>query len=152
MVAGFGNTLLQDEGLGVHLIRELQRKSYPAPVEFRQAGTASLELIPHLAEVDHLIILDALLSGAQPAQVSIFGADDLRTNPAPSISVHQLGLSQTLALASRLGYHPTVTIFGVEPQNMRDCSLQLSPTLQKAWPMIIAQADQLIREIAASYA
>lgn len=66
MVIGFGNLLLRDEGVGVHLARYLERQGLPPGVEVQEGGTSALDLFLGFAsqgkwqEVRRLLILDAL--------------------------------------------------------------------------------------------
>ncbi len=150
LVVGFGNTLLRDEGVGVHLVGDLQsRGGFPQTVEFRRGGTSSLDIIPYLAGIDHLIIVDAMKGGDKPGTVYRLTPAELKTTEVSGLSLHQLDVSQTLALAARLGYNTPTTILGIEPFNMTDHSLELSPVLQAKMPEYLKILEDLVKEIAA---
>ena len=57
---GIGNTLLSDEGNGIHVI-DYQRQHHPAPegVTYQDGGTLSFTLAPEIEDTDHLIVVDA---------------------------------------------------------------------------------------------
>lgn len=92
MVIGFGNLLLRDEGVGVHLARYLERQGLPPGVEVQEGGTSALDLFLGFAcqgkwqEVRRLLILDALdpqaanrlfSEGLAPGQALVWEREDL---------------------------------------------------------------------------
>ena len=60
LVLGIGNTLLSDEGLGVHLLNYL-RVNYPdlPGVTYLDGGTLSFTLATAIEDCDNLVVLDA---------------------------------------------------------------------------------------------
>jgi len=44
-VLGIGNVLLGDEGVGVHAVRMLEKKTYPDHVSFLDGGTGGFHLL-----------------------------------------------------------------------------------------------------------
>ena len=73
LVLGLGNTLLSDEGAGVHVIRYLQERS-PATsgVEYMDGGTLSFDLAAPIESADSLIVVDAAELGAEPGAVRCY--------------------------------------------------------------------------------
>ena len=70
LVLGIGNVLLTDEGIGVRALKELERKFiFPPEVELLDGGTAGIELLRHIRNRDHLIIIDAMKCGQKPGPV-----------------------------------------------------------------------------------
>jgi hydrogenase maturation protease len=68
LVLGVGNTLLADEGAGVHAMRYLRNQFASLPeTEFLDAGTLSFTLVDDIASTDNLIIFDAAQLDAAPA-------------------------------------------------------------------------------------
>ena len=65
LVLGVGNTLMRDDGVGVHAVRALaDAYEIPANVRVIDGGTAGFRLLGDIADVDHLLIVDALKRGA----------------------------------------------------------------------------------------
>ena len=62
LVIGVGNTLRGDDGVGVHVARELARRPLPEGVEALDGGTQGLDLIFRLEEADRVILIDAAKS------------------------------------------------------------------------------------------
>ena len=72
VVLGVGNTLLEDEGIGVRAVEELQRRYVlPPVVQVIDGGTAGMELLESLEDLDKLIIADCVRVGQPPATVHV---------------------------------------------------------------------------------
>ena len=61
LILGVGNLLLKDEGVGIHVIRALEKETLPAHVTLMDGGTGGLHLISWLTGYDHIIMVDATL-------------------------------------------------------------------------------------------
>jgi hydrogenase maturation protease len=63
--------------------------------------------------------------------------DDLLAEQAPALSVHQLGLFDTLLMARQVGCPPhEVVIFGVQPKSLA-CTLDLSDEIAAIVPKVV---------------
>ena len=62
-IVGIGNSLMQDEGVGVHVIRALADLSLPDGVALIDAGTSS-DVAFDLGGYDRVIVVDAARGGA----------------------------------------------------------------------------------------
>ncbi|MFC1632105.1 HyaD/HybD family hydrogenase maturation endopeptidase [Candidatus Omnitrophota bacterium] len=138
VILGLGNILLKDEGLGVHLIRELEKVTLPKEVELIDGGTASLDALSSLKNLTKLIIIDSVTCGQEPGSVYHLRPDDLRLEPTDStLSLHQMGLLPTLKAVEKLGNLPSeIIIIGVEPKTI-DWGLELSPEVRQKIPAVL---------------
>lgn len=130
VVLGIGNLLLGDEGVGVHAVEAIRaRYRLPDAVEAVDGGTAGMELLPIIADADHVILLDAVYSD-QPAG-TLIRLDD-KAVPAffrTKLSPHQVGLADVLAASELSGCAPRrLTFFGCVPENM-ELGMELTPTV-----------------------
>ena len=66
LILGVGNLLLKDEGVGIHVIRALEKETLPAHVTLMDGGTGGLHLISWLTGYDHIIMVDATLDSNPP--------------------------------------------------------------------------------------
>ena len=57
LILGVGNLLLKDEGVGIHVIRALEKETLPAHVTLMDGGTGGLHLISWLTGYDHIIMV-----------------------------------------------------------------------------------------------
>ena len=73
LVVGVGNTLLQDDGIGIHIANFLRDDSRtPANYEIIDGGTIGLALLPDVEDADTLVIVDAAEIGEAPGTVRVF--------------------------------------------------------------------------------
>lgn len=129
VVAGFGNLLMSDDGVGIHVVRALAAHAHALPdgVELVDGGVSSLEVLGSLLDAARIIIVDALAGGGEPGAVYRLTPADLRTVPAaPGYSLHEFSLPQTIALLAATAQLPPIVIYGVEPASLA-MGLELSP-------------------------
>ncbi|MHA1186122.1 MAG: hydrogenase maturation protease, partial [Candidatus Heimdallarchaeota archaeon] len=78
LVLGVGNPLLSDDGVGNHVVRELQKKYSIIPsIEFDELDTGGLSLAERFIGYKKVVMIDALaLEGGKPGQVHRLTIDD----------------------------------------------------------------------------
>ena len=135
-MVGVGNLLLRDEGIGVHTAHALQQIDIPHNVKIIDGGT-SPDLPHYLKDIDKLIIIDAVKAGGKPGMIYRFHAHDLNIESEGIISLHELGLEQSLRMMRLIGNEPKETvIIGIEPKEI-DWGTELSAELQQKIPEVI---------------
>ena len=82
LILGVGNLLLKDEGVGIHVIRALEKETLPAHVTLMDGGTGGLHLISWLTGYDHIIMVDATLDSNPPGQ-RLSSVDECTRNRSP---------------------------------------------------------------------
>ena len=146
LVYGAGNTLVSDEGFGVHLVDYLQRHwAFPDAVELLDGGTLGIMTGYRVEEVDHLILIDVLDADGPPGEVRRFELHDLLLDRLPvKLSPHQIGIQEMLSLSALRGRLPqSATLFGVIPASFA-AGISLSPPLAAA---LGAVADLVVAEL-----
>jgi hydrogenase maturation protease len=140
LVAGLGNLLLQDDGVGVHAVREL-RQAPPSGVLVVEVGTAVLDAL-HLYEwADKILALDAMQAGGKPGTVYAFGLEDV-ADPGIQTSMHELNLRSVFEfLPDRV--QPEIMVLGVEPEVI-DYGLDLSPSVGAALPELLEATREIV--------
>lgn len=109
LVLGIGNTLLSDEGIGIHVVNALQGCFAPEDqVELMDGGTLSFTLAGFIAEAEALIVVDAAQLKAKPGTLQIFAGEamDRFLIGHRSSSVHEVGLIDLMAIAQLSGQWP----------------------------------------------
>ena len=78
LILGIGNTLLTDEGVGIHAL-DLLRSSYPdlPEVALIDGGTLSFTLAAYIEDCDKLIVLDAAQLKAPPGTVKTMVGEEM---------------------------------------------------------------------------
>lgn len=149
MVMGIGNVLMQDDGVGVHVIRKLEELDLPPQVELVDGGTHSYDLLDYFSQADFCIVVDAMHAGGKPGTVYRAPWDELGLKPNPDIhSLHEISFAEAMYMLALEGYHPEVLIYGVEPLEV-DLGLELTPVIAEQVPLIVAKIQQDIAEMLA---
>jgi hydrogenase maturation protease len=143
IVLGVGNELLSDEGIGVHVIKALQKKnSLPPEVEVMEGGTDGFGLINIITDTDRLIVIDSIKGGSEPGTLYKFDIEDAPATPDLfKTSVHQIGILEVINLSSLIGKTPKTTVIGIEPQTI-STGMQLSEPVRAKIPRVI----ELVKE------
>lgn len=131
LIVGVGNLLLGDEGVGIHAVRELEKRSLPPHVDVVDGGTAGLNLLDLMIGHERVIIIDAVDGGAQPGTVFRFSPEEMGEDVERlPLSLHQMEVLNVLQLATYLGQAlPPIVVYGIQPETM-DWSTELSATLR----------------------
>jgi hydrogenase maturation protease len=110
LILGIGNTLLTDEGVGVHVVEALRRSqmSEEGDVELLDGGTLSFTLAGPIQDADALIVVDAAQLKSSPGTLRVFKGEEMDqflTSNRKS-SVHEVGLTDLRAIAMLAGHWP----------------------------------------------
>ena len=144
VVIGFGNILLKDEGIGVHIIRKFESMMRKNTHQFMliDGGTCPDILFQLPEKIAKLIVVDAVKGGGEPGSIYRFTPTDIEFKRGTITSLHQLGLEEDLRMMELMGKYPeSVIIIGVEPAEI-DWGLEISPQLEVKIPQVIHLLEQ----------
>jgi hydrogenase maturation protease len=140
-VIGIGNVLTGDDGLGPTVVRVLDAAYDLGPdVEVIDAGTPGLDLTAYMAEVEALVLVDAVKAAGAPGELRTYGKDELmKKSPVLAMSPHEPGVREALLNADFIGVAPRVVrLVGVIPATV-EVGCALSPAVEAAVPGAVAQ-------------
>ena len=142
VVIGLGSPLMCDEGVGIHLVNELERRGF-AGVDFKDLGTSGMSVLHAIAGRRKAIVIDCALMGEAPGTIRRFGPEEVRSKKQlPRLSLHEGDLLAFLDLAARLGNAPDeIVIYGIEPS-------EISPSMEIS-EVLTARMDDYCRTISA---
>ncbi len=140
-VVGMGNTLLRDEGIGCHVVYAMERLSLP-DVKVIDGGTCP-DVLQLLEDADKLVIVDAVKGGGTPGQIYRFHLEDITLEQKQFLSLHDMGLLDSLKLMQLWHNIGEAVIIGVEPKEIK-WGLKLSPELREKMPQIV---DAILSEL-----
>jgi hydrogenase maturation protease len=150
LILGIGNILLRDEGIGVHVIEAIEARvaagtlTLSDDVDLYDGGTFGIDLIDIIADRRRVVCIDAVQADIPPATVIRFTSDEMARKDAADMSLHQVGLLETLEMARQLGCAPKeVILFGVAPKELSP-GLEMTPEVSALIPRII---DLVLKEI-----
>jgi hydrogenase maturation protease len=123
LVLGVGNTLLSDEGVGVHVVKALLSPPNLARegVEYVDGGTLSFTLAVPIQLAKALIVVDAAQLNAAPGTLRVFLGDEMDRflNSNRKSSVHDVGLTDLRAIAILAGQWPERrAMIAIQPQKL----------------------------------
>ena len=149
VVLGVGNTLLTDEGIGVHVVERLRHGCAAlAGVELLDGGTLSFTLAGAMAEADQLIVIDAAELHSPPGTLSLFRDEEMDhyLGHGKRRSVHEVSLIDLLAIAHLTDdLPPRRALIGIQPRDI-DWGDAPTPEVAAAIPQACDMTLDLIRE------
>lgn len=140
-IVGFGNKFRSDDGIGIRIIKELEKLEFFKDIEIIDGGTSGTDLIFWIKEYGKIIIIDAVDTGGKIGDVVNIKVDDIEEfvkKDCRSLSLHDLNLGDILKLIKALGIKTDISIIGIKPKNI-DFGDRLSPEIEKKIPVIISE-------------
>ena len=141
LVLGLGNVIMGDEGIGVHVVRALEKLTLPDNVECLDGGTGGFILLEPLQAADHIILIDATDDGNPPGSVT-------RTTPRfsadypPTLTAHDIGVKDLLDAFYMQSGEREVVLYAISIDPKQAISMELSEACTKA-------RDEAVQRIAA---
>ncbi len=145
-VLGIGNTILTDEAAGVRAVEALELAyKLPDNVLAIDGGTSGMEMIEDLSNLDFLIVLDVVKTGAAPGTVVKIEGDEIPVFFRRKLSPHQIALPDVLASLELLDTMPKeIVVLGVEPISL-ELGIEMTPTVAAQVPVLAAMAAAELR-------
>jgi hydrogenase maturation protease len=149
LILGIGNSLLQDEGAGVHAIRMLSEQvAQRDDIELMDGGTLSFTLASAIEEAERLIVIDAAQYDGEPGTTRVFIGEqmDAFVGGNRKRSVHEVSLVDLLMIARLADQLPRQrALIGIQPRDI-DWGETTSPPVAAAIQLACDQAMQLVAE------
>lgn len=153
LVLGVGNTLLMDEGIGVHAIyefwkeKENRKEEWPeSRVDFVDGGTFTQDIFYLFEEYENILVLDIVRAGHDPGTIYTLEEDQLRKDKKQMLSLHDIDLLDSLGMAEMRGHRPYLRVVGIEPKKI-DWGTELTPELAEAFPGFLKVIRKHIKEL-----
>ena len=148
LILGIGNTLLTDEGAGIHALNHLQ-SAYPdiPDITFIDGGTLSFTLAVWIEDCTNLIVFDATELKQPAGTVNTFvGTAMDEFLGTTKRSAHEVGLLDLMDIARITGHLPeNRALIGIQPEIM-DWGMQPATAVQNALDRAASEAVKLILE------
>lgn len=135
-VFGLGNVLMGDDALGPTVIAHLVAGfEFPPEVHVEDLGTPGLDLHPHLAKREALVLIDVVKSEGAPGDLRLYRKEEiLRHSPGPRVSPHDPGVKEALLALQFAGDDPQeILLVGIIP-DLVDYEVGLSARVRQALP------------------
>ena len=149
LVLGIGNTLLTDEGIGIHVLGALEPMlAGLSDVTLLDGGTLSFTLAGPIEEADALIVVDAANIQSQPGEWTLLEGEamDAFLMSNRKSTVHEVGLTDLRAIAILAGHWPDKrAMLAIQP-DVVDWGEHPTPAVAAAIPPACAAIHKLIQE------
>jgi len=142
VVLGVGNPILSDDGVGIHVARQLKRIVNDPNVTVDEALTGGMNLLDMIIGYDKAILIDAVkLKEGEAGDIERFSIEDFDTvacrNP------HDASLSAAVRYAKKMGENRIpneIVIIGVKVKDSISFGEELSPKVAEAVPRAVEMA------------
>jgi hydrogenase maturation protease len=142
IVAGLGNVLLRDDGVGIHAIRALQGNPVKGITSI-EVGCAVFDSLYLLEVADKILLIDAMEAGGPPGSVYLCDLSDIDGRPEQG-SLHHLSIITALQTFAKKRAS-IIKLVGIEPAVI-DYGLELSDAVQGSLPRVCQLARSITRE------
>ena len=139
VIIGIGNILLQDDGVGVHVIKQLENEKLPSTIELVDGGTSTLDTLGFFLDYKKVIVVDCLRAGLKPGTIYKIKPEDIKNYQKENLSIHDVQILDVVQMANMMNKYPEVVIFGIEPEKI---SLDLEMT-----EIMVSKIPEIIRNI-----
>jgi hydrogenase maturation protease len=142
LIIGLGNTLLQDDGVGICVAREVRGLVEALDnVDIVEASIGGIGLIDLMQGYDTVFIADALKTAdSVPGKILRCSVEALG-DPTHASSAHFLDLRTAVELGRQCGYRMPrrIEIFAVEIVDNTEFCESLTPEVEKAVPVLVTE-------------
>lgn len=147
LILGIGNSLLQDEGAGIHAMNFLREALADRDnITFLDGGTLSFTLASAIEDTSRLIVIDAANLNAAPGHSQVFEGEamDEFLGSNRKRSVHEVSLLDLMAIAHLADHLPHQrALIGIQP-DVIDWGEHPSAAVAAAMPQVCAQTKQIL--------
>lgn len=155
LIIGLGNELYGDDGVAIHVIRQLKKEKKnlkrdlppSEEIDLEECPLSGLSLLEVITGYDRLIIVDTIKKdNPQTGRIHHLKVKDLRHIPGPS--PHYVSVPQTLEIGKKLGLRvpEEIKIIAVEAKNMYNLGEGLSLRMTEALPSIIQEVRNALKK------
>ncbi len=146
LVLGIGNYLMGDEGIGVHIVQQMEKQTLPPYLDVLDGGTGGFFLMHVFDEYGTIIMVDATMDGKEGGTLNIirprFAADYPKT-----LSVHDVGLKDMIEALYLQDTLPDIYLLTVSIEAMQPMTVGMTPKVERAVPIAIEKILDLANRL-----
>lgn len=146
LVLGIGNYLMGDEGVGVHIIHEMEGMDLPDYLEVLDGGTGGFFLMNVFDQYGKVIFLDATMDGKEAGTITVLKPKFASDFPK-SLSVHDVGLKDMVEALYLLGNLPELHLITISVQGIQPMVVGMTEKVESCIPRAIQTVLDLAKEI-----
>lgn len=143
-----GCTLFNDQGFGVHVVNELDRRfEFPEHVLLVDGGTIGVHLLGTIAQADRVIAVDIIRAKGAAGTIYRIEEQEIIDRLNAADHVLQEAFIEALIHCRLLDEPPKAVLLGIEPDDAEALECTLTPVLSAKTDemvgMVLAELDKL---------
>jgi len=143
LILGIGNTLMGDEGVGVHAIRYMEKQKFSSNIRLLDGGTGGFHLLEYFQEYQNIIMIDATMDGNPPGTIRVI-TPKFSSDFPKVLSSHDIGLKDLVESAALLDTFPTINLITVSIEKIQPMLLTLSTDVENAIPAVYEKVKEVL--------
>jgi len=141
LIIGCGNRQRGDDAAGLIVAERLRN----AGIHTKSCSGEATELMELWHDHDHVIVIDAVMTGASIGMLHVWDAGTLPKHVKVSASTHGFGLAEAVELSRTLGRMPArLRVYGIEGREF-GIAAEISPEVIRAIEMTVRRIEDEIR-------
>lgn len=145
LVLGIGNILLNDEGVGIHVVNALEKEDYKG-ADLMDGGTGGFHLLGFIQSYKTVIMIDASLDQFPAGHIRVLYPKYAKDFPI-QLSAHEVGLKDLLDACFLLGNMPDIHLVAISIKDFQDMGMELTPDVEAAIPDAVEQVKKLVESL-----
>lgn len=142
LILGIGNLVLNDEGVGIHIIHMLKSIGMPDDVDILDGGMGGTGLLDTMQQYQNLILIDAAVDEYPVGTVRRL-TPHYTTDYPRLLYAHDKGVCDMICAIQSQRHSPHIEMLAISVGANRTLGMQLSPEVRRVIPQVL----QLIFEI-----
>ena len=143
---GLGNVLMGDEGIGVYVVRELEKLPLPPDIECLDGGTGAFTLLEPLESAGRIILIDAANDDNPIGTVTRTTPRFSRDYP-PTLTAHDVGMKDLLDVFYIHGSTHEIILYAITIDPHQPIRMSLSPVAEQG---VVVATKMILDELQAN--
>ena len=148
LLLGVGNWLMGDEGVGIHVVQELEAQPPLFGVRVLDGGTGGVSLLLELDGFRDVVMVDATRDGRPAGTITFLQPRTVGDLPR-GLGAHDFGVKDLFAAAALLVQLPNIHLYTISVEELKPMCTDLSPAVAAAVPEVVHAMHALAARLAA---
>jgi hydrogenase maturation protease len=149
LVLGVGNLLMGDEGVGIHVLRQLEREPPVPGVRLLDGGTGGVNLLTEFDGAGDIVLIDATRDGRRAGTLTFLQPEVVGDLPR-GLGAHDFGLKDLFAAAALLGRLPRIHLYTIAVEEVKPMCTELSVAVAAMVPALVRAVRMHATRLAAA--
>lgn len=145
LILGIGNIVLNDAGVGIHIVHMLKSFAMPEGVDILDGGMGGRALITTIQDYNHLILVDAA-NDEYPAGTVRRLSPNFPDDYAQLLALHDTGVRDIIDAIHEQVPAPHIDMLAVSVNGRPTLGMQLSPEVRKVIPQVVQLIFEMIED------